>query len=102
MLTICFLSGLSDTVLKGRRWPPIVFGAVRLTFLNLRTEAYRSHPVLQRHNICVPCHLGDSPLVEVDLLHCYRIRIRIRRADNGVCLYLTDAHYVDLSRTFAD
>lgn len=83
MTTLAY-AWISDTILNGSRWPPVIFGAVSIT---LRKKIERSSnilPVRQHHKLRLTCSLGHSDWMEMDLLHYQRGWIRIEWSVNGV------------------
>lgn len=82
--------GTSDTILNGRRWPPILFGAVcHLIYLTYEREETRRHADKtdtdnEYHLLRLPCYLEYSHRLEMGLLYPLRGGVWIKWPSHGV------------------
>lgn len=83
MTTLAY-AWISDTILNGSRWPPVIFGAVSITLCKAIKKNPNTLPVRQHHKLRLARSLGHSDRMEMDLLHYQRGWIRTEWFVNGV------------------
>lgn len=83
MTTLAY-AWISDTVLNGKRWPPIIFGAVSVTPHKEMIEKSNTVPVRQHHKLRLARSVEHSVGMEMDMLHYQRSWIWTQWSVNGV------------------
>lgn len=83
VVTTLIYAWTSDTILKGRRWPPIIFGAVCPRFaLNVNTMLMSSDN--KHHLLRLPSNLGHPHRLALGLLYSRWFRIRLEWFTHGM------------------